>query len=93
MSWWTEYLLEQGHPYEYRPLSDIYLVQTAGATVVGLIVLQNYWIQVAHIVAIDEMGVLDPSDGLPDHMAWSTYYNQRQRQGFIFDSDFLAVIM
>ena len=63
------------------------------ATVVGLIVLQNYWMQAAHIVAIDEVGVLDPSDGLPDHMAWSTYCNQRQRQGFIFESDFLVVTM
>jgi len=91
MAWWEAYLLEQGYPYEYRPLSDIYLVQAAGATVVGLVVLQHDQMRVAHIVAIDEVGVLDPSDGCPDHIMWTRYCNVRKVQGFHLDSEFLAV--
>ena len=90
-AWWEQYLLEEGYPNEYRPLSDLYVVQSAGATGVGLVVMQNPRLKAGHVAVIDEVGVLDPSDGFPEHMAWSTYPGVKKAQGFVLESEFLAV--
>lgn len=57
----------------------------------GLVVMQNPRLKAAHVAVIDEVGVLDPSDGFPEHMAWSRYPAVKNAQGFILESEFLAV--
>ena len=90
-AWWEHYLLDEGHVNEYRPLADLSVVQAASAPVVGLLVMETRRLQAAHVVAIDEVGVLDPSDGFPEHMAWSTHPAVKGSPGFVLDSEFLGV--
>jgi hypothetical protein len=44
-----------------------------------------------HVVAVDELGILDPADGAPDHISVQEYVLTRLLQGFRFDDEFLAV--
>jgi hypothetical protein len=44
-----------------------------------------------HIVAADEIGIIDPADDAPDHIEIGNYILDRKSHGFTFDDDFLAV--
>ncbi len=90
-AWWERYLWDAGYTNFYRPVADVGVVLAAGTSLVGLLVMQNRDLRAAHIVAVDEVGVLDPSDGFPEHVAWSTYPAVKRAQGFTLGSEFLAV--
>jgi hypothetical protein len=86
-------LFAEGHVNDYRPLTDLHLVQSDGSSVVGLLVMQNERLRAVHVAVIDEAGVIDPSDGFPDHIPWSCYPSVKRSQGFVLKSEFLAVQM
>lgn len=89
--WWQCYLINKGFNVDYLPLTNLDILQVPGGTKVGLLVMENRTLQAAHIVAIDELGVLDPSDGFPDHVDWDLYVQLKQFQGFALDAEFLLV--
>lgn len=91
VAWWEHYLADEGRHNDYRPLADISVVQATGAPVVGLLGMQSDQRQAGHLAAIDEVGVLDPSDGFPEHTPWSAYRAVKRAQSFLLDSEFLAV--
>ena len=47
--------------------------------------------ETGHIVCVDEIGVVDPANGAPDHIDISQYVLDRRAQGVIFHEQFLAV--
>lgn len=91
-SWWEYYFRDLGLVFTYihqRNLEDV--VMRSGSVAAGLLVMHNHRLQAAHIVAIDERGVLDPSDGFPEVMAWPHYRNFKT-QLFEFEEEILAVV-
>jgi hypothetical protein len=48
-------------------------------------------LKVGHIVAVDELGIVDPANGSPDHIEIAEYVLNRRSQGVNFHSEFLAV--
>ena len=91
-SWWEHYLEDEGYHTEYLTLDQLDLVMTQGSNMAGLLHMQNHEISGGHLVAIDEIGVLDPASRFPDHVSWQLYNNiKMQIQHFVFDTEFLAV--
>jgi len=45
----------------------------------------------AHVVAADEMGIVDPADNAPDHVGFREYFRNRMAEGIRFHDEFLAV--
>ena len=57
----------------------------------ALRMMSQHRLRAAHIVAIDELGFVDPSDWVPDHVSLDRYPVMKSAQGFVFDQDFLAI--
>jgi hypothetical protein len=90
-AWWEQYLRDEGFLVCYRPFSDLYQLPLFHGHVVGLLGMDIPHLQVGHIVCVDEVGVVDPADGAPDHIDISQYVLNRKVQGVVFHSEFLAV--
>ena len=46
---------------------------------------------VGHLVAVDELGVVDPADNAPDHVPLDHYVWNRKQDGVVFHTEWLAV--
>jgi hypothetical protein len=90
-AWWEPYLRDEGFRAAYRPVLDLYGLKRFKGRVVGLLVMDVPHLKVAHIVAADELGVVDPADGAPDHIEIAEYVLSRRAQGVNFHAEFLAV--
>jgi hypothetical protein len=93
-AWWEPYLSAEGFRAVYRPFLDLCNLPRFRGRVVGLLGMTITHIRKRHIVAVDELGIIDPADGAPDHIFYieiGNYINERESQGFTFDDDFLAV--
>lgn len=89
--WWRAYLTREGFDTCYRPWSDLYQLYRYGGQVVGIVNLQSHEIRQGHAVAVDELGIVDPCDGSPDHQDIGQYVLDRRAAGFEFISEFMAV--
>jgi hypothetical protein len=90
-SWWEPYLRDECFQVCYRPFSDLYALPRFGGCVVGLLGMDIPHIKMVHIVAVDELGVIDPADNAPDHIEINEYVISRKAQGVNFHSEFLAI--
>jgi hypothetical protein len=90
-AWWELYLRDEGFRACYRPFLDLYQLPRFYGRVVGLLGMDIPHIQWGHIVCVDEIGIIDPADGAPDHIDIGQYVLDRRAQGVIFHSEFLAV--
>lgn len=90
-AWWERYLRDEGFEIVYRPFLDLYSLPQFGGRVVGLLGMDIPHMIKAHIVAVDELGVIDPADNAPNHVAIEEYVLSRKTQGFSCHSEFLAV--
>lgn len=90
-AWWEPYLRDEGFRAVYRPFLDLYALPRFGGRVVGLLGMDLPHMKMGHIVAVDELGVIDPADNAPDHMEIEEYVVSRKAQGVNFHSEFLAV--
>jgi hypothetical protein len=90
-SWWEPYLRDEGFRAVYRPFLDLYVLPTFGGSVVGLLGIEIPHMKAGHLVAVDELGVIDPSDNAPDHVDIAEYVIARKADGVNFHSEFLAV--
>lgn len=91
-AWWETYLKDEGFLAEYRPFMDLYSLPKYGGRVVGLLGFDMPHIKFSHIVAVDELGVIDPADNWPPHIDIAEYVLRRINQGAVFHSEFLAVV-
>jgi hypothetical protein len=62
-----------------------------GGDVVGMLGLDIPHLNRGHIVAVDEIGVVDPADNAPDHVPLDHYVWNRKRDGVIFHPEWLAI--
>lgn len=90
-AWWEHYLKDEGRSCRYLPMTALDTIPSNGGAVVGLLVMHQHRLRASHIVAIDELGFVDPSDGFPDHVSFDRYPFVKSAQGFTFDEEFLAV--
>ena len=91
-AWWEHYLADEGPSCRYLAMTALdIIIPINGGAVVGLLVMQQHRLRASHIVAIDELGFVDPSDGFPDHVPFDRYPLVKSAQGFTFDEEFLAI--
>ena len=89
--WWVEYLQHNGFRVYFRPFSGLYQIKCFGGEVVGILGLTIPHERMRHVVAVDELGIVDPSTGAPDHFDIAEYVKARVADGLVFDEKFLAV--
>jgi hypothetical protein len=90
-AWWEWYFQDEGRRIAYLPLQERDVVQANDSNVLGVLVVTHPRLSVAHIVVMDELGVVDPSDGFPEHLAFVKWKALKLAQGFVLESEFLAV--
>jgi hypothetical protein len=90
-AWWETYIRDEGFRACYRPFLDLYQLPRFSGRVVGLLGMDIPHKQAAHIVCVDEIGIVDPADDAPDHIDIGQYVLDRRAQGIIFHREFLAV--
>lgn len=91
-AWWGPYLADEGRSTKYVSLGAISSLPGAGGAARGLLVLRSPLLRAAHLVAIDELGFVDPADGFPDHVPYDRYFPIKALSGFApADSNFLAI--
>lgn len=90
-AWWETYLTDEGFLIEYRPFMDLYGLPQYRGSVIGLLGFDMPHVKFSHIVAVDELGVIDPADNMPFHMDIADYVLFRINQGAVFHKEFLAV--
>ncbi len=89
--WWNRYLVDEGFQTVYRPFADLYKLPAFGGRVLGILVMMVPHLRKGHVVAVDEIGIIDPADDSPDHIAIGEYVLSRLGDGFKFDDVYLAV--
>jgi hypothetical protein len=62
-----------------------------GGTVAGILGMDIPHLEGAHIVAVDELGMVDPADNAPDHMPLGAYVLNRVQDGVVFHAEWLTV--
>ena len=65
IAWWKDYLNNEGFDAEQRPLSDLRSFSDLTALSPdsrAMLVFQIPYLKTGHIVAIDELGVIDPQE-------------------------------
>jgi hypothetical protein len=91
-AWWSSYLQLNGFQIGYKPLSIIPRLAELDGRARGMLVLQSKAIGIGHVVAIDELGIVDPGGESPDHMTLEELEEKYAPHGFVTDSEFLAVV-
>ncbi|MGA3208041.1 MAG: hypothetical protein ABSE05_09465 [Syntrophales bacterium] len=91
LSWWEPYLRDEGFRLCYRPFRDLYVLPRFTGSVVGVLGIDIPHVKMMHIVAVDELGIIDPANNAPDHTEINEYIGSREAQGFKFHSEFLAI--
>jgi hypothetical protein len=90
--WWRTYFYDNGiDRVDYAPISAFHVLKYWKGKVVGMWTAQIPSSKVGHVVAVDEIGVVDPADGSPAHVPTTEYLLNRTREGFVFDGEWLAV--
>ena len=91
LAWWEIYLDREGFEKAYRPFADLDQLPDFSGNVRGILGIDIPHLEGRHVVAVDELGILDPADGAPDYISVQEYVLTRLLQGFRFDDEFLAV--
>jgi len=64
LSWWETYLREEGFPNEYRPITELGSLVSTGE-VAGIVMLTPVLGDRGHVVAVDELGIINPATNWP----------------------------
>lgn len=91
VSWWETYLQDEGFEGMYCRFDGLYALNQYGGSVVGMLGMDIPRLRMMHIVAVDELGVVDPADNAPHHVPLDEYVRSRKRDGVIFHDEWLAV--
>ena len=90
-SWWETYLRDEGFDTCYCHFNGLYALPDCGGSPVGLLGMDIPHLSAGHIVAVDEIGVVDPADNAPDHIPLRHYVRNRLDDGVVFHVEWLAV--
>jgi hypothetical protein len=91
LAWWEGYLRDEGFQITYRRFLDLYELPRFRGSIVGLLHMNIPRLRAGHVVAVDELGIVDPADGAKDHIVIQDYIYSRLEDGFVFDKEFLAI--
>lgn len=91
LAWWELYLRDEGFECVYCRFNGLYALSDCAGAVVGLLGMDVPHLQRGHIVAVDELGVVDPADNAPDHIHLADYVCGRLPDGVVFHTEWLAV--
>lgn len=91
LSWWETYLRDEGFDACYCRFNGLYALPDYGGGAVGLLGMDIPHLSAAHIVAVDEAGVVDPADNAPNHIPLQHYVLNRLADGVVFHNEWLAV--
>jgi len=67
-SWWETYLRAEGFPNEYHSLTDLSPAVRAGV-VVGIVMLAPAGGNIGHVIAVDELGCINPATNWPERIS------------------------
>ena len=90
-AWWETYFHSEGFESIYCHFGGLHALRDYAGSVVGLLGMDIPHLKMGHIVAIDEVGVLDPADNAPEHVALADYVYSRIQDGVVFHKEWLAV--
>ena len=90
-AWWEIYFRDEGFDCTYCHFDGLHALPMYGGEVVGMLGMDIPHLNRAHIVAVDEIGVVDPADNAPDHVPLNHYVWNRKQDGVIFHTEWLAV--
>lgn len=65
-AWWEKYLWDAGFPNRYYPISCLHF--TKRPDIVGLLMLCPTKGKIGHVVAVDELGVINPALHWPERL-------------------------
>ena len=91
LAWWDIYLRDEGFDTCLCHFDGLYAIPQYSGAVVALLGMDIPHLQRGHIVAVDELGVIDPADNAPNHVGLDFYVRSRTPDGVIFHEEFLAV--
>jgi hypothetical protein len=90
-AWWETYFRDEGFESVYCRFGGLYALDQYGGSVAGMLGMDIPHLNRGHIVAVDELGVVDPADNAPDHVPLDNYVWNRKQDGVIFHTEWLAV--
>ena len=90
-AWWETYLREEGFDFHYCRFNGLYALPDYGGIVLGMLGMDIPRLKAMHIVAVDELGVVDPADNAPDHNSIPEYVLNRLHAAVVFHDEWLAV--
>jgi hypothetical protein len=90
-AWWETYLRDEGFESIYCKFDGLRALGQYGGSVAGILGMDIPHLKGAHIVAVDELGVVDPADNTADHVPLGAYVLNRVQDGVVFHAEWLAV--
>jgi hypothetical protein len=90
-AWWESYFRDEGFESIYCYFDGLHALGQYGGAVSGMLGMDIPHLKSMHIVAVDELGVVDPSDNAPDHVPLDHYVWNRKQEGVVFHTEWLAV--
>ena len=90
-AWWETYFHDECLETIYCYFGGLYALEQQGGSVVGILGMDIPHLNRGHIVAVDELGVVDPADNAPDHIPLDHYVWNRKQDGVVFHTEWLAV--
>jgi hypothetical protein len=90
-AWWETYFRDEGFDGAYCRFDGLRALGLYGGDVVGMLGMDIPHLNRGHIVAVDEIGVVDPADNAPDHVPLDHYVWNRKQDGVIFHTEWLAI--
>jgi hypothetical protein len=90
-SWWETYFRDEGFESSYCQFNGLCRLSDFSGSIVRMLGMDIPTLRRAHIVAVDEVGVIDPADNAPDHVSLDHYISSRIPDGVVFHDVWLAV--
>ena len=90
-AWWETYFRDEGFESVYCYFNGLRALGQYGGAVAGMLGMDTPDLRSMHVVAVDELGVVDPADNAPDHVPLDAYVRNRLQDGVVFHTEWLAV--
>jgi hypothetical protein len=91
LAWWETYLHDEGFETCSCHFDGLYALAGYRGGVFGILGMDIPHLRAGHIVAVDEIGVVDPADNAPEHIALPAYIVNRLQDLVVFHNEWLAV--
>ena len=91
LAWWEGYLRDEGFTAFYCKFAGLYALPLYKGDVVGILGMDIPHLKTGHVVAVNEVGAVDPADNAPDHVGLQEYVRNRVLDGVCFHIEWLAV--